>query len=637
MQPTNTPRANTVSLPCSLHPDSNIVTICTIRDCSMGNLLCPECIIHHPEHAVEHKSALQLLQGFLSKPLCLSADKLLAQKSLHEKLQIIESQTKSLAEELNMRIEEEFSRIDQELLAISTQLKKYLYTRILSNENGTFSTIKQEIQRLKVQKSPKSLEKRPFADQKDPEALKRSILETINESSREDEGLCKTIVEIERIFQNGKASKEIQEEVVESVNFILVEIQSQFADLFKRCSLVCHEKSMTTDSHPLTYCQVSLVPADRTSGSTNDNCDSLSSNSCQPRHEEPQSFDVGFPPSNNKRATPQAMTTKFRYNPEIVDKPLEMFGVTLFQEENEESGKRDTSSFENDEECVLYFKETQPSKRSTINGDQNMNVRLRAQVENIINTHPRTTIIKTLIKDFLLENSIFEINDGRYLVGTEDCLKNGGIALIVEETGQLYYGNQVDLERNNRGILFTSEGDMYEGDWARDKLCGFGKYESADGEIVYEGGFYDSQREGEGKETRMDGTIYEGEFSKGLKHGKGVYRWANGETYEGEFFENRIEGTGTYHWQDGTLYKGQWKDNMMHGKGLLVEQHGGRYLGDFNMDLKDGYGIYHWNDGWSYRGDWVEGYQDGIGVEIDPQKEQRVGQWERGTLIKWLV
>lgn len=43
-----------------------------------------------------------------------------------------------------------------------------------------------------------------------------------------------------------------------------------------------------------------------------------------------------------------------------------------------------------------------------------------------------------------------------------------------------------------------------------------------------------------------DGDIYEGEFARNMKHGAGVYRFANGSVYEGDYYQNQMHGVGKF-------------------------------------------------------------------------------------------
>lgn len=610
-----------INLPCNFHPESNIVTVCTVRECSMGNLLCPECIMYQPEHALQHKSSLQLLQTFLQKLPVQANEHRLDEKYIQEKIQEIETQAQNLEEELNVIIEQEFKRVDLLFQTISTKLKESLLLKILSNQNGTLSTIRHELYRLKDYRSPGSPESLSYIDTASPESLKKSIIDLINGNPQEED-LYRSITHIEGTLQTGKAAKGLRSEIFTSVSSLMNDIRGRFPDIFKSQETGVNQREVESIKNTQLF---TSLPG-KISGSTNDS---------YPRMQE--YLKIGdFPPEEREHSKQYArVATSSTINHVAETIPI-LYGDRVYEDavELKSEGEKITEK----EAFTMLGSRMSPKNESAriLSGNKKTRT-LYAKINGILCVHPRYNMIKGVIEDFIDTHSLFEVSSNKYFIGTEESLKNGGLSMIIDGAGNVYFGEHDSLEFARNGILWTGEGEIYEGMWVNGKLEGFGKFESGDGETAYEGGFSGGLRHGEGVETRADGTVYEGCFEKGMKHRKGTYKWANGESYEGEFFENKIEGVGTYRWQDGTLYKGEWKNSMMDGKGLLIEQHGGRYLGDFRRDLKHGYGIYQWSDGWSYRGDWVEGYQHGIGVEIDPNKEQRVGEWERGTLVKWFM
>uniref|UniRef100_A0A7S3JK39 MORN repeat-containing protein n=1 Tax=Euplotes harpa TaxID=151035 RepID=A0A7S3JK39_9SPIT len=63
------------------------------------------------------------------------------------------------------------------------------------------------------------------------------------------------------------------------------------------------------------------------------------------------------------------------------------------------------------------------------------------------------------------------------------------------------------------GILVTTEGRMYEGEWRRDQKHGYGR-EIVLNEFYFIGNWYDDRRSGTGKMTLSDGTTKEGCWSR---------------------------------------------------------------------------------------------------------------------------
>jgi len=41
-----------------------------------------------------------------------------------------------------------------------------------------------------------------------------------------------------------------------------------------------------------------------------------------------------------------------------------------------------------------------------------------------------------------------------------------------------------------------------------------------------------------------------------MKHGHGLFKWESGNVYQGNFYEDEREGYGEMYWTDGSVYKG---------------------------------------------------------------------------------
>jgi hypothetical protein len=110
------------------------------------------------------------------------------------------------------------------------------------------------------------------------------------------------------------------------------------------------------------------------------------------------------------------------------------------------------------------------------------------------------------------------------------------------------------VRRSSRTQVFP-DGDVFYGEFANGKLRR-GKLESRQpgSECVYQGGFVDERKHGQGKETLPDGTTYEGEFNQGRRVGRGRLTLPDGEWFEGLFDgETKIDGTWTHQFPNGDL------------------------------------------------------------------------------------
>lgn len=67
--------------------------------------------------------------------------------------------------------------------------------------------------------------------------------------------------------------------------------------------------------------------------------------------------------------------------------------------------------------------------------------------------------------------------------------------------------------------------------------------------------------------TNTQGDVYEGQFQKDKKTGLGQFNWANGNVYKGQFKNDMREGEGEMTWNDGSHYQGDWKKGVPNGLG----------------------------------------------------------------------
>lgn len=91
--------------------------------------------------------------------------------------------------------------------------------------------------------------------------------------------------------------------------------------------------------------------------------------------------------------------------------------------------------------------------------------------------------------------------------------------------------------RHGKGTLLEN-GNVYEGDWFRNKKQGVGKLTEARAKLVYNGQWYNDMRQGKGVECLRDGSKYKGGWSYNMRHGFGIQKEADGSVYEGPWFHN---------------------------------------------------------------------------------------------------
>ena len=74
--------------------------------------------------------------------------------------------------------------------------------------------------------------------------------------------------------------------------------------------------------------------------------------------------------------------------------------------------------------------------------------------------------------------------------------------------------------------------------------------------------------------------MYEGGWAEGLKEGEGRYTYGPDEYYNGDWHEDLKCGSGVYHFPGG-VYNGMWARNMREGKGSLKLSNGTEFRGTF--------------------------------------------------------
>eukprot|EP00535_Pseudo-nitzschia_heimii_P008612 CAMPEP_0197177120 /NCGR_PEP_ID=MMETSP1423-20130617/2839_1 /TAXON_ID=476441 /ORGANISM="Pseudo-nitzschia heimii, Strain UNC1101" /LENGTH=1107 /DNA_ID=CAMNT_0042626619 /DNA_START=55 /DNA_END=3378 /DNA_ORIENTATION=+ len=187
----------------------------------------------------------------------------------------------------------------------------------------------------------------------------------------------------------------------------------------------------------------------------------------------------------------------------------------------------------------------------------------------------------------------------------------------------IYEGEMVDSKREGRGVCLYTDGNMYEGEWKRNKEHGYGKLMSSDRKKI----------------------IYEGEWERGRMQGTGTYYYISshpdqlGPRYVGEFRENLRNGIGRYFLPDGSVYDGQWRDGVMNGLGVFTWPDNSMYDGVWKDGKRNGQGLMKKADGFVYDGQWVNNTMEGRGSAIYPNGQRYEGSFSngrregRGTII----
>jgi len=166
------------------------------------------------------------------------------------------------------------------------------------------------------------------------------------------------------------------------------------------------------------------------------------------------------------------------------------------------------------------------------------------------------------------------------------CLEGNcwnGEGIHVYPSGAKYVGQFKSGKIHGKGVLYFSNGNVYNGDWV------------------------DHYRDGEGTLSYTDGGEYTGQFKSSQFNGKGIFKYPNGDRYNGNWADNKAEGEGTYKFKDGDRYEGTFKKGKFHGDGTMFYKDGAKYTGQWKNNQKNGSGVFTNTDGRSMNGEWIEG------------------------------
>ncbi|XP_033627889.1 MORN repeat-containing protein 2-like [Asterias rubens] len=112
------------------------------------------------------------------------------------------------------------------------------------------------------------------------------------------------------------------------------------------------------------------------------------------------------------------------------------------------------------------------------------------------------------------------------------------------------------------GVYIFPNGDRYDGEYI----------------ITDEGAL---ERCGKGCHTTSDGIIYQGHWAQDKMNGNGRLAYPSGSVYEGEFVQNQFKGQGSYTWPNGAEYKGSFVENRMEGSGGFTDTNHQVWVGTF--------------------------------------------------------
>ena len=139
---------------------------------------------------------------------------------------------------------------------------------------------------------------------------------------------------------------------------------------------------------------------------------------------------------------------------------------------------------------------------------------------------------------------------------------------ILRPNKTLIYEGYLDENYNKveKGRLYCSNGDIYEGLFQDDKKHGEGKLFFKFGGY-YEGEFVNDEMEGLGQLFDKNGVqIYNGRFKKGFKDGWGIMLLNGNDWYVGDLSNDFRHGHGTLFLKNDCALEGNWESNRKHGE-----------------------------------------------------------------------
>mmetsp|Transcript_18799 Transcript_18799/g.34086 ORF Transcript_18799/g.34086 Transcript_18799/m.34086 type:complete len:528 (+) Transcript_18799:62-1645(+) len=146
---------------------------------------------------------------------------------------------------------------------------------------------------------------------------------------------------------------------------------------------------------------------------------------------------------------------------------------------------------------------------------------------------------------------------------------------------------------------------------------GFGVRKYGNGDL-YEGNWYDSKKNGQGKMVYSNGRVYEGGWVDNKKQGFGRYTLKNGDYFEGWWADDKKCGFGKYYDVKEGFICGTWMDEFIDSYGREIFSNGDSFEGCFKNGVPDQRGSFKWANGRTYIGEFHDGKSCGRGVQTWP-------------------
>ncbi len=144
------------------------------------------------------------------------------------------------------------------------------------------------------------------------------------------------------------------------------------------------------------------------------------------------------------------------------------------------------------------------------------------------------------------------------------------VSSIVNERGSYYKGQVKKGHPHGFGVMVFQDGDRWEGTWTNGTIdqyyrCIFGAGSSYK---YYEGGVDTIfGKHGQGTLAWKNGDLYTGDWVRDKREGTGTMKCSDGSCYIGGWKKNKKNGKGKMQYADGRVYDGEWhEDEWVKGK-----------------------------------------------------------------------
>jgi hypothetical protein len=168
-----------------------------------------------------------------------------------------------------------------------------------------------------------------------------------------------------------------------------------------------------------------------------------------------------------------------------------------------------------------------------------------------------------------------QYNNGSHYNGEWKNDNRDGCGIFKEENGNVYDGNWKNDKKHGKGkTKARGRTSVYEAVFeVGNAISGAIAKQYNNG--LYKGDVYKDQRHGSGKMEYSNGDVYIGNWVRNKKHGHGKNtRSKNGDVYEGDWNNGFMDGKGKLTWADGSAFDGNWKQNRPSGNGKFTCQNG---------------------------------------------------------------